>query len=166
MNRAAHAHGVTRVQRKNPAWKNSGRFRQLVYVTQQFVIGDERNLDAGKRVGRDCFDDFVSFGWSNLDPRRFGVVVDKERHARYRLGDRLVVSVHFVIVVGIIIWRYNSDSVHAKVGRVLGQFDGGIGIGRADVHDDGDFSGNSLNDLLGHLLALVDLHNHALTVSA
>src|SRR5918992_6416616 len=104
MDRAAHAHGVTRIQRKNAAWKNPGRFRELIYVTQQFVVGYERNLDAGERVWRDCFDDFVSFGRSNLNPGRFGVVVDKERHAGDRLGYRLVVSVHLVVVMGIIVW--------------------------------------------------------------
>ena len=123
-------------------------------------------LMPGERIGRDRFDNLVGLGRRDLDPRGFRVVVDKHRHARYRLGDRFVMGINFVIVVRIVVGRHDTDSVDAEAGGVLGQFDGRQGIGRADVHHHRHAAFDALDDLLGDFLAFVDLHHHALAVGA
>jgi hypothetical protein len=83
-----------------------------------------------------------------------------------RARDGLVVSVHFPVVVRIIIGRHDADGVDAETGGMLGQIDGGERIGRADVHDHRHPALDAIDDLLGDFFALVDLHHHALTVGA
>src|ERR1044071_362387 len=75
-------------------------------------------------------------------------------------------QVNLGVVVRIIIRRHDGDGVDAETHGVFCQIDRGVGIGRADMEHDRDFTRDAAHEALGDALALVDLHHHALAVGA
>ena len=75
-------------------------------------------------------------------------------------------GINFPVIVGIIVRRHDADGVDTEAHGMLGELDGRESVGRADMHDDRHPPAHSLNNLLGDLLAFVDLHYHALAVRA
>ena len=67
-----------------------------------------------------------ALGGRDLYMSRFRIVVNEKRHAGNGFGDRFVVGVDLIIIVGIIVGRDNADGVHPKTRGMLGQVDGRI----------------------------------------